>query len=385
MTKDSSLFGLRFGSNEKLHPTQEELSAFLMSAKRGGEGELHADDFATYSRLLEDVETFARHRQQGAAGQELRQKMFYSALDHSSFFHPGLKSAVEQYKYQVHALLTLDFKKPTAFIRSAEEEMGRLNPKRKDDALKLAKLQGMVDERKKTVETLKRHGGELAKELKDIALYIRDNLIKIEKICATAIVILADLRNAGQEENRLIEDIKILFKERLRSALHGGQITQQHLETAKTEVAVLSKELTSILREDARSLTELYEAIRDHTQKTVLELDARLAKLENKKDKNFETDGELFAQIEQVFVSLVSGHRFELRPAEVSTETPHIDILKEKRKEALDRILELLPKERRSRGERRSGEERRRTDDPDYPGTQRRDGHDRRSGKDRRT
>ncbi|HEX9021188.1 MAG TPA: hypothetical protein VF903_07995 [Nitrospirota bacterium] len=378
MMKDLSLFGLRFSANENLHPTQEDISAFLQSRKREGQEGLHADDLTAYDRMMEDIEAFERRRQEGGA-QDLRQKMFYNALAHSSFFHPGLLSAVEHYKYHVHALLTLDFRKPAAFIKSAEEEMSRLNQKKKDDAVKLARLQRMAGERRKTVEALKQRRDALAGELEDIARYIRDNLTEIKKICKASISVLADILNARQEEGRLIEDIKIHFKERLRNALHQGQITQQHLESAKADVAALSKELTSLLQEDVHTLSGLYEAILNHTQKAVSELEALLAKIESQKGRSAGTDGALFGRIEQALVSLVSGHRFDLQPVEVSTETAHKDILAEKRKEAIDHILVQLPRERRTRRERRSGEERSQSDDPGREGPQRRSGKDRRS------
>ena len=154
MTKDKSIFGLRFGSNEELAPTREELEVFLKSPKEEGRRELHGNDLATYRELLEAVEAFEQHQQQQyAAPLSFRDKMFYGVLGHSHFFSPVLASEVEQFKYHLHTLLTLDLKKPTAFIKSAEAEMSRLNPKKRDDAVKLARLHTMVDERKKTLET----------------------------------------------------------------------------------------------------------------------------------------------------------------------------------------------------------------------------------------
>jgi hypothetical protein len=310
--------------------------------------------------------------------------MFYGVLRHSCFFDPALKSAVEQYKYHLHELIALDFKKPTAFIKSAEEEIRRLNPKKKDDEVKLIRLRGMVDERKKTLETLKKRRAALTEELGYIARYTRDNLVKINSRCEASIVVLVDLQIARNEENRLIEDIKTRFKEDLKNLLHHGPVTRQHLEAVKKDVAMLSKEISVLLREDVYTLTRLYEAIHDHTKKIARKIDALMAEIERKKNKRFEEDGKLFAQVEQVLVSLMSDHHFELKATEIRTETAHESILFEKRKEMLDHLFELLQKERRSSNNRRAGEDRRRFNDPDYKGTKRRSGKDRRSGKSRR-
>ncbi len=382
MTIDKTIFGLRFGSSEELYPTQEELRAFLESPKTAGGRERHNNDLARYSAQIEEVTAFERPQRQDA--RDFQRKMFYGALSHSRFFNRVLKSTVEQYKYHVHALQILDFKKPTTFIKSAEEEMSRFNPKRRDDAVKLAKLQGMVDERKKALGTLQKRWAALAEELSNIALYISDNLVKIEKLCESAVGILADPKVVRDEENRLIEDIKTHFKENLKDALHQGQVTKQHLDAAKQDVSVLSKEIAALLAEDVHALTRLFEAIRDHTKKTVHKIDSLMKEIEGKKDKNFEAHGNLFAQVGQVLVSLVSDYHFELHAAAVHTETAHKDILLEKRKEMLDRLFELLRKDRRSWSNRRSGEDRRKFNDPNYKGLERRSGRDRRSGKTRR-
>jgi hypothetical protein len=147
---------------------------------------------------------------------------------------------------------------------------------------------------------------------------------------------------------------------------------------------MLSKEISVLLREDVYTLTRLYEAIHDHTKKIARKIDALMAEIERKKNKRFEEDGKLFAQVEQVLVSLMSDHHFELKATEIHTETAHESILFEKRKEMLDHLFELLQKERRSSNNRRTGEDRRRFNDPDYKGPKRRSGKDRRSGKSRR-
>jgi len=385
MTKNKPIFSLRFGSNEELSPTREELEVFLKSPKEEGRRELHGNDLATYRELLEAVEAFEqRQQQQYAALLGFQGKMFYGVLGHSCFFSPVLASEVEQFKYHLHTLLTLDLKKPTAFIKSAEAEMSRLNPKKEDDAVKLARLHTMVDERKKTLETLVRRQPALVRELGDIALYLRDNLVMIEKCCETSIVVLVDLQLSRKKENQMIESIKTHFKEHLRDSLRNGPVTTHFVETIKKDVAQLSKEISYMFRDDIYALTQLYEAVHDHTKKTVLEIDTLMAKTESGKNKSLEDDRGLFTKIEKVLVSLISEYHFELTPTIIRSETAHEDILLEKRKELLDHVFDLLQKERRSRLDRRSAKDRRKFTVQKSTGPERRKGKDRRSGKKRR-
>jgi hypothetical protein len=384
MTIDKTIFALRFGSNEELSPTREELRVFLESPKREGRRELHADDLAVYDELLDRVRPAAPHLRQDSATADIRPKMFYGVLGHTHFAHPSLKLAVEQYKYHVLAFRTLDLRKPTAFIRSAEEELKKLNTSRKEDVVKAGRLQGMVDDRKKTLEALRKKRTALTAELGHIARYIRDNLRKIEKLCNASVVLLNDPETAGRLGNRAIEDVKAQFKDRLKDALHHGAVTKEQLEAAKKDVAALSKEITDLVREDARSLKGLNEAVRDYTQKYAREIDALLAGTGGSRNSSLEDDQELFTKVEQVLVSLVSDHHFELKAAKIHTETAHKDLLVEKRREMLDGLLELLERDRRTWSDRRSRKDRRTFDEPDHPKPDRRSGKERRSGKSRR-
>lgn len=381
MMRNKSIFGLRFDVNEEFSPTPDELRVFLESPKKEGRRELHGLDLARYNELLDDLLAFKLYQRQNAGPQDFRERMFYEVLSHSCFSNTALKSAVEQYKYYVHALTTLNFRKPTAFIKTATEEMGRLNPKRSADAAKLSRLQYMVDERERTLEALTRRRATLVDELNSLARYIRDNLSEIAKLCEASISILRDLKTEGQEEQRLIDDIKAYFKEQLKNALHQGVITKQDLDNAKKDVAALSHEVSTFLREDSYALTKLYEAIHDHTMKSTLEIEALLVKIDGNKNENFEDFGRFFALVEQVLVSLISDYHFELDVKPAHTETAHEHLLLEKRKENLNHIFEMLPKERRVRSPRRKVAERRKSKDPNYKGPERRTGKDKRTGK----
>lgn len=384
MTIDKSIFGLRFGGNVELYPTQEELSVFLESPKHIGWRKVHSDDLTTYSKMLEDASAFEHLLRQNAGPLDCRERIFYGVLSHSNFFNTALKSEVEYFKYHVHSFLTLDFKKPAAFIKSAKEEMGRFNPNKKEGAAKLVRLRSMVSERERALEALEKRRTTLADELKHIARYIRDNLVKIEKLCETSTIVLVDPNIAIHEENRIIEDIKAFIKEDLRYVLHQGAITKQHLEAAKKDVDAVSREVSVLIREDIYALTRLYEAIHDHTRKIVREIDALLAELNGKKGQDLEESGKLFAQLEQAFVSLISDFHFELEAAATHTETAHKNILLEKRKEMLDNIFGLMLKERRSRSDRRTSADRRKFKDPSCKGPERRMGKERRIRKNRR-
>ncbi len=384
MTIDKSIFGLRFGGNVELCPTQEELGVFLESPKQIGRRELNSDDLTTYNKMLKDVFAFEHFLRQNAGPQDCREIIFYGVLSHSGFFNTALKSEVTYFKYFVHSLLTLDFKKPAAFIKSAKEEMSRCNPNKKESAARLARLCSMVNEREMALEALKKRRTTLADELRHIARYIRDNLVKIEKLCVTSIIVLVDPNIAMREEKRIIEDIKAFIKEDLRYNLHQGAITQQHLEAAKKDVDTITREVWALIREDIYALTRLYEAIYDHAKNIVHEIDALLAELDGIKSQNLEESGKLFAQLAQVLVSLVSDLHFKLETAATHTETAHKNILLEKRKEMLGIIFELLLKERRSQGDRRTCANRRKFKDSSYKGLEHRIGKERRATKIRR-
>ena len=333
MTINKSIFGLRLQSHPELYPSQEELRAFIGSIKKKDGQEAYGNDLTAYDELLKEIK------------QDFRGKMFYGVLSHSRFVNPGLKSAVEQYKYLLQVLKTLDFKKPKVFIR---------------------------------------RWAALSEELSNIALYIRDNLLKIEKLCEASIVFLVDLQIEKKFEHQLIEEIKTHFKEHLKDSLHHGPIADQYLETVKKDVGMLSKEITVILREDVYTLQNMYESIYNHAKKIAREIETLMDKFKSRKGKNFENDWGILEQVEQALVSLISEYHFDLTVTEIHTETAHEDILLEKRKEMLDHLFELLQKERRSRSNRRTGEDRRRSNDPNHKGPERRSGKDRRSQKNRR-
>jgi hypothetical protein len=325
MTADKTIFGLRFRSNERLQPSLEELRNFLANPKKEDKGKLHSDDLAAYRDLLNAVESFDHGRQE-----KFHDRMLYGVLGHSQLVEPALKLAVEQYKFHVHTLSELDLKKPSAFITSAKDEIARLNPKKKDEAARKERLSGMVEERQRTLNAIKKHCHALAEELGHIVAYIRDNLVRIEKLSEESIVILVSDQIGKKKKVDLIEDIKTQFKERLRESLHQGTITQEQLAAVKEEVAGLTKRTSDLLRSDGYTLAQLYEAIHEYSKKISRKLNIVLGDIERKKHTSYDEDRELYLRAEKILVSLTHDCCFEIPASDTGTETEHEEILIEK-------------------------------------------------------
>lgn len=384
MATDRSIFGLRFGSNPELNPATEELQAFLKTTKKPGSREVQGKDLVRYSELLEGLAAFEDRSRSGAGSPDPRQKMFYGVLDQSRFVSPALMLAVVQYKYHLHNLVALDFKKPAAFIKTAEEEGRKLNPKKKDDAAKLARLQGMVDERKGALVGLKKRQQALADELLQIAGYVRDNLVQIVKLCKASIVILVEVQVSGTMEARLIRDMTEDFKVQLKDARANGGIAQERLDVVRKDVAALSREISGLVRDDVYSITRLYEAIHDHALEAVNRIDALMTEAKKARERSHEDDVALFSKLEQSLLGLVSDYHFELHTTSLWSETAYEHILLEKRKEMVAHFFDLLSRERRARSDRRMGGERRKFNEAHIIASNRRTGKERRSGKSRR-
>jgi hypothetical protein len=358
MALDKTIFGLRFGADESLYPAPTDLKVFLESSYRDGKRG-QRDDLTSYRDLLERLNAFERHRhpQRGAAPQNLHERMFYGVIGLSQFVNPVLKSEVELYKYYTHELIMLDFRKPAVFIKAAGEEISSLNPKRMKDAIKLHRLQDMIEERKLALDTLKKRGVTLEKELGSIARYIRSNLMKIGKLCEASIVILMELQMAGKMERRLIDEIVAEFKERSKDVLHLEPVDGQYLDIAQ-DVDTLAREMSVLIREDLYAMAALYEAIYDQTERIARELDIHIAEMKTRSKKSFEENCTLFRRIEQILVALVSDYNFELKAKSMSCKATLEKILTEKRHEMIEYVFEMLSSERRTRKERRSGENR---------------------------
>jgi len=384
MPLNSTIFETRFSANDEICPTPQALKQFLATPKIEGWADLHADDVATYRKLLTDIHAFEQHKLKGAGGQDIRMLLAYRVLVHTVFFNVRLLSAAEQYTYHLRALPAIDIKQPMDFIRSAEAAMSKLDPKRINDVLRMARLQEMVAERKKILADLRNRWTLVAAELRNIAHYISENLARIETLCKAAVLTLSDADAAAKKEKQMVADIQTYFKDRLRNALRGGQLTKQDLEKAKRDVDALVRELLALVREDRHGMMRVYESIQGHVQENNAALAVQLAVLEGKKTVNVAETSASFTRIGTALVRLLKEHTLVIEPSPVQPRKPHDAIIHEKRTEMADYLYELVQKERRSRDDRRSLRDRRVKQESDFQGPERRSSAARRSGKSRR-
>ena len=342
MTKDNTIFGLRFVVNDDLHPTREDLKVFLDSPRDDESGKPRSDDFAWYSDLLAAVEGYERGQFHAATAQGFQDKMLYGALNHSHFVSTTLKSAVEQYLYYLHVLSTVDIRKPTTFIRSAEEEINKLSPKKKDETVKRERLQGMVEERKKALDALKKQWQSLTTELSSILKYVLDNLARVDRLCDLSGTVLLNEQNGGKKEQELVEDVKTHYKERLREFLRHGSITKEQMDAAKEEVAAITQKLSALVREDVQSVTLIYDAVRAHIRKLYPDLAAAAKAIDQKGHASIDDDVQLYAQAAVHLLALISDLHIEFKPVDIGTTSEQDALLFEKRREMLTYLLDLL-------------------------------------------
>lgn len=342
MTIDKTIFGMPFLSDEKLQPAQEQLSAFLAARSRKMSAVQKADDLKIFRALLERIDAFERKKLPETEQNDIQKQLFYGALHYSQFADHTLLSAVELFHYQKQAMAALDFSTPTDFIESAQATISKLSKKKLDDVTRMLRLQEMISERKKIIDRLTLSWEALAAELRRIALYLTDNLAKIEERCELSIIRLSDLGVTSQKESRIVEDIKTYFKEKLKHALHAGSITPQDMQNSLKEANQITDELSIALREDINTLTGLYEALHDHLKQTIQAIEALLEELDRKKGKSPQDRDPHFTRLEQVLDSLLSIHRLEQESTGIHTETAHEKLITLKRKEMLDYLFELV-------------------------------------------
>jgi len=345
---DAQIFGLRFKSNEALQPAPADLAAFLRAPSTPGRPGTHQDDLAVFISYLERVDAYEQALAQGMERVTFNERMLLGVLSHTRFFKPSLRIAIEEYKYHHHQLLHLDFVKPEKFVRSAEEELSKLNPKKRDDQQKIARLQALVVQRKKDLEELTKRRRAIAGELCHITVYVRDNIAKVQQLCEDAISSLAKLQVGGKRTEQLIEDIKEHFKGEVREHRQAGMVTPEYLESVKTEVAELSQRLKRQLLGDIYAVTGIYEGIYDHVKKTAAQLTELIGLAEQARKDDKGRDNKVFGRIERTLVALISEIQAEAKaPAPEKKEKRLDDLLWEKRREMLDHVFALL-KERKT-------------------------------------
>ncbi|MEK6743345.1 MAG: hypothetical protein AABZ15_07045 [Nitrospirota bacterium] len=340
---NTSIFGLRIKSNEELQPSPADLAAFLASPRASGSPGRHEDDLAAFIQYLELVETYEREQKQGFGQLEFGDRRLLGVLSHTGFFKPAFRVAIEEYKYHNHQLVLLDFNKPEAFIRSAEAEIGKLNPKKRDDQQKIARLQDMIKQRRKDLEVLSKRRRRIAGELYHIAVYVRDNIVLVQRLCEGAVARLAELQVGGKKTGQMIEDLKEQFKAQVREHRQMGSITPEYLESVKAEVAQLSQRLAKSVLEDIYFVTRIYEGFYEHTRNCAGRLEDLLGWADRVRKKDGSDEDLLFSRIEEVLVSLISEFRVNAKPADPPGGSgQHEELLLEKRRELLDHIFLLL-------------------------------------------
>ena len=345
---DVSIFGLRFKSNESLQPAPADLAAFLRSPRLPGKSGTHQDDLAVFTGYLGRVDAYEQALAHGMVRLDFSERMLVGVLSHTRFFKPALRIAIEEYKYHHHQLLQLDFIKPEKFVRSAEEELSKLNPKKREDQQKIARLQVLIDQRKKDLEALATRRRALAGELYHIAVYVRDNIARVQQLCENAISSLAKLQVGGKKTEQLIEDIKEHFRGEVRDHRQAGMVTPEYLESVKTEVAGLSERLKRQVLGDLYAVTGIYEGIYDLAKRNAALLTELIGRADRARKDDARRDNEVFTRIEQTLVALISEFRAEAKaPMPERTEKRLDDLLWEKRREMLDHVFSLL-KERKT-------------------------------------
>jgi hypothetical protein len=384
MTIDKTIFSLPFASRENLRPTPEQMNAFLVATAGATSQNQRGNDLAMFRGLLKSIDAFA-HKQLPAAEQEdIQKQLFYSVLYYSQFAGQALLPALELFLYHMHALASIDFATPSSFIQSAQNTMGKLNKKKLDDVMRMVRLHEMVGERKEIIRKLSQSWVERAAELCRIALYIKDNLVKIEKCCEASIIMLSDRGVTGQKAERLIEDIKTLFKDQLKARLHADKVTKQEVENSLREANLLIDEMSDMIRKDIDALTSLYEALHDHVHGTIPVIETLLREIEGIKNKGPEGKGPLFIKLEHTLFSVLAVHRLEQHETSIPVATAREKLILHERKKMLDCLFEIVQSDRRSRTDRRSSGDRRKFQDPTYRGPERRSNKDRRGEKSRR-
>jgi len=329
------IFDLRTQVNDNLQPTQEEMLQFLESTVAQSQRK-HRDDFAYYLRDLKAVEEFESPVKRGIGGYSIDEQKLLGVLSHSHFFNRSLKLAVEQYMYHLNRLRMLDFKKPQAFVRAVQEEINNLNPKKKSNRTKIANLQARIDKRNEDIEALEKNRHDLTLELKYIALYVRDNLVSIQKLCEASIAVLFNTQLAQKMAHDMIEDVKKEFKDELREQMLLGPVSVQEAEKKKEDFVKHSKELSQLVLQERHSLRNLYEQVRDHTKKYAIKLDAPVRQIEGKKDERFEEEREILGSIEEELISLISDYRFEVKKvAKITRKDEHANLIIDKQKEMM--------------------------------------------------
>jgi hypothetical protein len=332
--------------------------------------------------MLADMDAFEHRKKLEPGLQDLRERMVFGVLRHTRFVNEELLTAVAQFEYQRHALVACDFEGPAEFIANSERTMKNLKRSKLDHVMRMARLTEMIEERKNMIIGLGVRWIALTGELRHIVDYVRENLLRIERLCKKSIVVLVETGLGKKKESELIGEIREQFLRDLRNTAGMRQLTATDLQKAQAVCDRLAKKLSEMMRDDQFSLSWLYEKIHDRAKSLAAELDGLLSELALLKTEHRREALLLYQNIGLVLISLVADFPAELRPGKVDVGATRNAILMEKRRDMIDYLLDQAGLERRGRSDRRARRERRKVRDMNYPGPERRNAERRtRSGR----
>jgi hypothetical protein len=385
MKQDMSvIFGRREGPDASIRPSEEDLGAFLERMKKQGALVPHVNAMGKIRLMLIDMEAFETRRKLEPWQQDHRERMVYGVLRHSRFVCIELLTAVAEFQYHLRTLASLDFASPEEFIANAERTLKKLKRSKIDHVVRMLRLKEMIEERRNLLAGLEVRQRALIDELRHIASYVRENLIRIETLCRKAIVVLVEIGLERTKEGELIEEVRTQFHRELRAASGVRQLVAGDLERAKQIADRLTRKLSDLVREDVYSLSRLYETVHDLAKNTSGELTELLRELDRVRSGQRQEIIETFQRIGQALALLIVGFPDELRPKKVDIGLTRNALLMDKRREMVEYLFEQTGLERRARPDRRSNPDRRKAADRNYTGAERRSGQSRRKRHSRR-
>jgi hypothetical protein len=385
MKQDMSvIFGRREGPDASIRPSEEDLGAFLERMKKQGALVPHVNAMGKIRLMLIDMEAFETRRKLEPWQQDHRERMVYGVLRHSRFVCIELLTAVAEFQYHLRTLASLDFASPEEFIANAERTLKKLKRSKIDHVVRMLRLKEMIEERRNLLAGLDVRQRALIDELRHIASYVRENLIRIETLCRKAIVVLVEIGLERTKEGELIEEVRTQFHRELRAASGVRQLVAEDLERAKQIADRLTRKLSDLVREDVYSLSRLYETVHDLAKNTSGELTELLRELDRVRSGQRREIIETFQRIGQALALLIVGFPDELRPKKVDIGLTRNALLMDKRREMVEYLFEQTGLERRARPDRRSNPDRRKAADRNYTGAERRSGQSRRKRHSRR-
>jgi hypothetical protein len=385
MKQDMSvIFGRREGPDASIRPSEEDLGAFLERMKKQGALVPHVNAMGKIRLMLIDMEAFETRRKIEPWQQDHRERMVYGVLRHSRFVCIELLTAVAEFQYHLRTLASLDFASPEEFIANAERTLKKLKRSKIDHVVRMLRLKEMIEERRNLLAGLEVRQRALIDELRHIASYVRENLIRIETLCRKAIVVLVEIGLERTKEGELIEEVRTQFHRELRAASGVRQLVAEDLERAKQIADRLTRKLSDLVREDVYSLSRLYETVHDLAKNTSGELTELLRELDRVRSGQRQEIIETFQRIGQALALLIVGFPDELRPKKVDIGLTRNALLMDKRREMVEYLFEQTGLERRARPDRRSNPDRRKAADRNYTGAERRSGQSRRKRHGRR-